>query len=115
MASCREATEQAGNVAAESPRRRRTIIFIMKWISGRGKESTINPTAGMQIFQRVIGPDSWYATPITADGSDYTLTEVTGEIEDFGAAGTLFMEVWSVEGSPTYAPQAIIQRLSLVD
>ena len=73
-----------------------------------------DPTSGMQIVQRVLGPDSWYATPITTDGSAYTLTEVTAQIEDFGAAGTLFMEVWSVD-SGNFNPLASLARLSLVD
>lgn len=67
------------------------------------------------MFQRLLSSSSWYATPITTDGSGYTLTEVTAEIEDFNPAGTLFMEVWSVSGSPNYAPLAKIDRLSLVD
>lgn len=74
-----------------------------------------DPTPGMQVFQRLLSSSSWYATPITTDGSGYTLTEVTAEIEDFNPAGTLFMEVWSVSGSPNYAPLAKIDRLSLVD
>jgi len=73
-----------------------------------------DPTLGMQIVQRVVGPDSWYATPITTDGAIYTLTEVTAQIEDFGAAGTLFMEVWSVD-SGNFNPLASLARLSLVD
>jgi hypothetical protein len=73
-----------------------------------------DPTPGMQIVQRVLGPDSWYATPITTGGSVYTLTEVTAQIEDFGAAGTLFMEVWSVDGG-NFNPLASLARLSLVD
>ena len=72
-------------------------------------------TPGMQVFQRVLSPSSWYATPITTDGASYTLNEVSAEIEDFNPAGTLFMEVWSVSGSPNYAPLAMLTRLSLVD
>lgn len=74
-----------------------------------------DPTPGMVVYNRILSSSSWYATPITTDGSDYTLAEVSAEIEDFNPAGTLFMEVWSVSGSPNYAPLAIIQRLSLVD
>jgi len=73
-----------------------------------------DPTPGMQIVQRLLGPDSWYATPITTDGSAYTLTGVTAQIEDFGAAGTLFMEVWSVD-SGNFNPLASLARLTLVD
>ncbi len=73
-----------------------------------------DPTPGMQIVQRTLGPDSWYATPFTTDGSNYTLTEVTAQIEDFGAAGTLFMEIWSVD-TGNFNPLASLARLSLVD
>ncbi|MFZ4681835.1 MAG: choice-of-anchor R domain-containing protein [Terrimicrobiaceae bacterium] len=62
----------------------------------------------------MLGPDEWYATPITTDGSDYTLTEVTAQIEDFNPAGTLFMEVWLVD-SGNFNPSAPLARLSLVD
>ena len=36
-----------------------------------------DPTPGMQIGLRELGPSSWYATPITTDGAIYTLTEVS--------------------------------------
>lgn len=85
-------------------------------MAGRATEVLNNlfpdPTAGMQVLQRSLAPASWYATPITTDGTSYTLTEVTAEIEDFNPAGTLFMEIWSVSAS---APSANIARLSLVD
>ncbi|MEI6166861.1 MAG: choice-of-anchor R domain-containing protein [bacterium] len=95
------------------------VLLIAPWWVANAGLSLDNrfpdPTPGMQVVQRVLSSSSWYATPITTDGSGYTLTEVTAEIEDFNPAGTLFMEVWSVSGSPNYAPLVKIDRLSLVD
>ncbi len=94
------------------------VLLLATCMAGRATEVLNNlfpdPTSGMQIMQRVLGPASWYATPITTDGSAYTLTNVTAQIEDFGPAGTLFMEVWSVDGT-TFDPLASLGRLSLVD
>ena len=75
-----------------------------------------DPTSGMSVVQRQLSSSAWYATPITTDGSDYTLTEVSAEIADSNPAGTLFMEVWTVGGPlDNYAPQTKIDRLFLVD
>lgn len=74
-----------------------------------------DPTTGMQILERNITVSHWYATPITTDGFDYTLNSITANIQNFNPAGTLFLEVWSVDTSLTYGPGSIIGRLQLVD
>jgi len=72
-------------------------------------------TTGMQILQRTLTSSSWRATPITTDGFDYTLNSITANIQDRNPAGTLFLEVWSVDTSVTYGPGSKIGRLQLVD
>jgi hypothetical protein len=74
-----------------------------------------DPTAGMQILQQSLSSTNWRATPITTDGFDYTLNSITANIQDFNPAGTLFLEIWSVDTSLTYGPGAIIGRLQLTD
>ena len=72
-------------------------------------------TTGMLILQRDLTPSHWRATPITTDAFDYTLNSITANIQDFNPAGTLFLEIWSVDTSLTYGPGSIIGRLQLTD
>lgn len=65
-----------------------------------------------QVLAGSLAPDIWRATPITTDGEAYTLHSITAEIFDLSPAGTLFIEIWSVN-SATYAPEASIDRLIL--
>ena len=74
--------------------------------------SNTQTNSGRQTLQREITPVSWNATPITTDGSDYSLTEINAEISDFNPAGTLFMEIWSVD-SIFATPEAKLARLTL--
>ncbi len=74
--------------------------------------SNIATVAGRQTLQRQIAPDSWHATPITTDGSDYSLTSINAEISDFNPAGTLFLEIWSVDGTDA-TPLSSLARLTL--
>ena len=72
-------------------------------------------TTGMLILQEDLTPSHWRATPITTDAFDYTLNSITANIQDFNPAGTLFLEIWSVDTSLTYGPGSIIGRLQLTD
>jgi hypothetical protein len=74
--------------------------------------SNTQTNAGRQALSRQIVPLSWHATPITTDGSAYSLTSVMAEIYDFNPAGTLFMEIWSVDGGLA-TPDASLARLTL--
>lgn len=71
-------------------------------------------TNGRQVLTREISPLVWSATPFTTDGFDYTLDSVAAEIEDFNPAGTLFLEVWSVDNTFA-APDTSLGRMTLVD
>ena len=71
-------------------------------------------TNGRQVLTRDISPQVWSATPFTTDGSDYILNSILAEIEDFNEAGTLFLEVWSVD-NVFASPDISLGRLSLID
>jgi hypothetical protein len=99
----------AGGLAlaiAQSPQANATVVMDNQFP---------DPTAGMQILERNITVSEWYATPITTDGFEYTLNSIAANIVDFNPAGTLFLEVWSVDTSVTYGPGSKIGRLQLVD
>ncbi|MFC4992870.1 choice-of-anchor R domain-containing protein [Rubritalea tangerina] len=59
-----------------------------------------------------VSPLNWQATPITTDNASYQINSITANIGDFNPAGTLFMEIWSVDGFAE--PNANLQRLNLV-
>lgn len=90
-------------------------MIITSLITGTNADLVLSNTqlnSGRLILQREISIDAWHATPFTTDGSDYSLTSITAEITDSNPAGTLFMEIWSVDA--TFAtPDASLARLSL--
>ena len=72
--------------------------------------SNTNSFAGRLSPYKEINVGAWYATPITTDGNDYSLTSVIANISDWNPAGTLVMEIWSVNlGMPDMA----LERLTL--
>lgn len=60
-----------------------------------------------------VSPLTWRATPFHTDSSPSILNSVTAKVEDFNAAGTLFLEVWSVTTGLPPGPGSAISRLTL--